>query len=786
VTVLVRWRRLVVFSGTMFVLGACTSAVRVSKLTATLARGVVPPSVDVCAVPPFGTSYAGQDLRNANFHKAAPGSLRGANFDNADLRGASFANQDLTGASFRHATLGKSDDLHPAVFAHATLDHTCFREAVMNDADLQYARITCADFSKTSLMHALFGPIQYIREVPDCRTRFIEATLDVHSISPSHWRGIDFTKADFKNYQPSNFSLAGLDLTGLMVAQTLLPGVDMSRSDLTRADLTETNLVNANLQDSTLNGATVKHTKLAGAQLHCARAYGLKGSSSESSGSPCQANRDSTAPTAPADFTTAELSGADLSNGTFDNAQFRGAVLAGVTATNASFQKAAFIADSPYIRTSFAGADLTAANFSGAKLDDLNFADGILTNANFSATTLYRTAFAGAIMPGANFSQATLEGVNFHGAILQSANFSRTVIQLAPEVDFSCAQLGGVDFTTATVKEATFLGAVMPSQPDCCSSEVKCGLVNVTHLPYGATTPPALTAENHSISCPDGSVSPCASWQLSNWRTAACNAAGDPRPRAVWSKPSDCTAGPSDILTFADPKLGQCVSEAVMDNPAAPVSRQQAVKLTRLTCAGMGIQNLGGLEALTGLSYLDLSNNVLTDVTIVQLSALRTVIVSGNKLTSLQLNNMPLLVRVDASNNQLTAIGLDSNAYPVVLDLSANRFAAFDLAFPNDRLTFVDLSSNLLTNVFDQDNHTLAKLPRLVHLDVSNNQLTTLGAVSTTNPQLSSLNVSCNRDFKCDDLGYTSDSAVLQNSGCALFNSATNGWVKRLHPEACP
>lgn len=774
----------------MLALGAC-AATRPQPRPLAASRAVpprtIPPSIDVC-VAPAGRSFAGQSLVDANFHAYPAGSLRGANFDGADLRGATFAGQDLTGASFQGAKIGQSDK-GPADFSRTTLHRTCFRGAVMNDAQFDFAHIRCADFSKTSLMNATFGPRQSIDEAADCRTRFVEATLDVHTIGAEHWRAIDFTRADFKNFAPSNFSLAGRDLTGAMLAQTVLPGVDLSAANLTGADLTQTNLVNANLSDATLNGAKLVNVKLRGAQLRCARAFGSKGSTSENPNGACQANPDSSLPTAAADFTNAELAGADLSYATFNSGQFRGAVLDRVTATKTSFLGASFLADGVYPSTSFEAADLSGAYFARAHLDEVSFTGDILTGADFSSTTLHGTSFENAILPNAVFTNTSLEAVTFRSAILESAKFNDAVLQTGPvgsrEVIFTCAQLGGADFSGADVKQARFVSAVMPAAGDCCSGvdTPYCGTIDITHVAYGATIPPTIAAGNHGVLCPDESTSPCATWQLPGWQTDRCNAnAFDHTMRLVWSKPADCTAPPADVLHFADENLAACIRDAIPSHPPQ-IPRQLAAQLTQLQCAGRNIADLTGLEALTGLVNLDLDGNRLTQFTLT-LPRLRSLKLSGNRLTTLNVGAMPDLVRLDASANQLTAAGIDSSVNLVVLDLSQNRLTSFDLALPNPRLSYADLSSNQLTNVLDPYNPDLGGAPQLAHVDVSNNQLTTFGPVNR-NAALASLRVSCNPSFDCAKLGLDGTSPLMQSSGCAAFNSQSNTWSVRAHPD-CP
>ncbi len=775
----------------MLVLTACTTTTSAPKRLGIGPPHTIPPSPDVCAAgPSCCTSYAGQDMHDVNFHAYPAGSLRGVNFDGADLRGASFEGQDLTGATFRKAILGRSDK-GPAVFSHATLDHTCFREAVMNDAQLYFARIHCADFSKTSLMEAAFGPRQAIDEAPDCRTRFNEATLDVHAITPDHWRGIDFTKTDFRNFAPSNFKLSGLDLTGVYLAETNLPGIDMSGANLSGADLSWAKLVNAKLQNATFNGAKLIGTQLKGAQLQCARFYGLKSSSTENPNAACHANPDPDAAmtTIAADLTNAQLSDADLSNATMNGVQFHGAVLDRVTATNTSFIKASFISDEKNNATTFKAADLTGAKFTGAHVDYVNFKNLILTGADFSSTTMKGTEFTGSIMPNAVFDHSELQAVHFDNAILQAARFNSATLQTGPshgpQVDFSCAQLGGADFTGAVVAEASFDSAVMPREGDCCAKvqdTQKCGTIDITGVVYGPAIPPDLTPDNHAITCPDESKSPCLSWAVPNWQSNRCNATGGTDMRTLWRKPDECSAKPPDVLVFSDPNLQKCVSDAIPDHPQT-ITKDAASKLRHLDCAGMGIADLTGLAALDGLLSLNLNGNHLTQFSL-SLPNLHSLKIADNQLTTLQLGSqMARLVRLDASHNQLSAVGIDSSIALVFLDLSQNQLTSFDLARTNhSQLNYVDLSQNVLTTVLNAFNTDLSLLSQIQSLDLSNNNLTTIGTLPGT---LTFLRLQCDSRFDCSTLGADATSLLVQGSGCAALNTQTNKWLLQAHPT-CP
>ena len=741
-----------------------------------------PPTVDVCAAAGTGTDFTGQDLHDTNFNSYPPGSLRGAKFDNANLRGASFAGQDLTAASFRGATLGASAK-GPAVFTHTTLDSTCFAGANLNDAQFEFARIHCADFSGTSMVDAQFGPRQWIAHAADCRTRFIGTTLDVHAITRDHWRFVDFTDAKFVNYTAANFNLAGIDLTGAMLAGTVLPDIDMSRANLTAADLSRAKLINAVLEDATLNGANLTDTYVPGGHLRCARFF-----TTTAWRDVCPKNPESSLPSESANLSNVQLRDSHLDYAVLDHAQMRGAILDRTTATHVSFDHAAFISDNPYGPASFLKAALSQAIFGGAKLKEIKFDGTILPGADFSGTELHATSFESAVLSGANFSGATLEGVNFKSAELQSANFNGAKLQTGPSGAgapwFPCANLGGGDFSGADVLQANFAGAVMPATGDCCPAGAdvpNCGTAAWTGLQYGPTKLPVLSATNVSVVCPNGDHAPCSTWRLPGWKTDLCGATGDPTNRVVWTKP-DCGSQPSgDAVQIDDDNLRACVRDALPDKPAV-ITKTMAATVAVLRCANRGIAVTNGLDAFKNLRALDLSGNLLQQFD-VSLPGMHDLNVANNQLTTLNVASMVDIDTLNASNNQLVAVGGIFTVSPQILNLSGNQLAAFDLAVQQS-VIYANLSGNHLTSIVDVTNHDLSGLSNLAHLDVSGNALTTIGSVKS-NTALSTLILACNPSFDCGTLGVDPSTPAVRASQCAVLDKQNNVWTMRSHPPGC-
>jgi Leucine-rich repeat (LRR) protein len=75
----------------------------------------------------------------------------------------------------------------------------------------------------------------------------------------------------------------------------------------------------------------------------------------------------------------------------------------------------------------------------------------------------------------------------------------------------------------------------------------------------------------------------------------------------------DCTARPDAIAPFADPSLEAAVRRALSLDADEELTCLRASKLTKLTAEDAGIQDLRGIEALSGLTELHLDGNPITD-----------------------------------------------------------------------------------------------------------------------------------------------------------------------------
>ncbi|WP_305842112.1 polysaccharide lyase family 8 super-sandwich domain-containing protein [Photobacterium leiognathi] len=110
-------------------------------------------------------------------------------------------------------------------------------------------------------------------------------------------------------------------------------------------------------------------------------------------------------------------------------------------------------------------------------------------------------------------------------------------------------------------------------------------------------------------------------------------------------------------LAFVDANLAQCVKDTAFENGWHLVN-----EITSLNCSNLEINNITGLEVLTGLKELDLSDNTLTEVNVSSLSELVSLNLASNQLMSLDLSNQPYLERLVFMGNPLSEMVLEQNS----------------------------------------------------------------------------------------------------------------------------
>jgi Leucine-rich repeat (LRR) protein len=144
---------------------------------------------------------------------------------------------------------------------------------------------------------------------------------------------------------------------------------------------------------------------------------------------------------------------------------------------------------------------------------------------------------------------------------------------------------------------------------------------------------------------------------------------------------------------------------AINTNGNTEIECTEASATTYMSCNGLSIADLTGLEAFTSLGLFYCENNLLTSIDISANTSLTTLYCKGNQLTSLDISNNTLLTNLRCHENSITS--LDVTTAPDLqylfcydnqissLDLSQNVLLE-ELVVANNNLTSLDIISNTL------------------------------------------------------------------------------------------
>jgi hypothetical protein len=202
----------------------------------------------------------------------------------------------------------------------------------------------------------------------------------------------------------------------------------------------------------------------------------------------------------------------------------------------------------------------------------------------------------------------------------------------------------------------------------------------------------------------------------------------------------------------------------------------------------MGIADLTGIEAFTGINILHITSNLLTSVDLSQNTALSILKCAQNQLSTLDLSTHPLLYNLDVTQNLLTTIDLTANSGLSELNLTLNQISSIDLSNLVD-LTILKIADNNLTDLTLTSNVALEELickgNQIVSLDVSglpvfakmrcdDNSLTSLNLANGNNSNYGYMIAGTNSGLSCiqvDDVAY---STTNWTSIDAVSNFSTN------------
>ena len=185
-------------------------------------------------------------------------------------------------------------------------------------------------------------------------------------------------------------------------------------------------------------------------------------------------------------------------------------------------------------------------------------------------------------------------------------------------------------------------------------------------------------------------------------------------------------------------------------------------KLTCLTLRNCGLSGISELSTATGLTWLDLSNNIIGNTApLANMKKLEYVDLSYNALTSLEtFQGMESLYELYASYNSInTTAPLENCPILSTLDLDGNLLTSLEGLENLPNLRTLSVAFNQLTDVSN-----LAACTNIGDLDISNNKIADITALSTLT-QMLNFNFSYNQVTELP--AFTADCALVYIKGSA-------------------
>ena len=224
--------------------------------------------------------------------------------------------------------------------------------------------------------------------------------------------------------------------------------------------------------------------------------------------------------------------------------------------------------------------------------------------------------------------------------------------------------------------------------------------------------------------------------------------------------------------------------------PLTPENLEAMKQITYLNLKNAGLTSLDGIKYFTGLTYLNCSDNSLSDVDLSQLTKLQTIIAQNSGITSLNVDNLSVLKVLRCNNNKLEELNIGHLSQLEELDCSDNRLT--QLAADNlTRLTSLKYSYNYGINTLN-----IGNLVNLKTLECNGNNISTLDVTALTNLEtldcssndLSELNLEGLSSLKYLRFGGNSRISAIDLSGMKLLEElqCSGTELEELNISNCP
>ena len=221
------------------------------------------------------------------------------------------------------------------------------------------------------------------------------------------------------------------------------------------------------------------------------------------------------------------------------------------------------------------------------------------------------------------------------------------------------------------------------------------------------------------------------------------------------------------------------------------LNNDELSRIGYLDCSNQNIKSTKGIEKLTGLDSLNLSDNELTSIDFSKNEVLRKVIIKNNQLTSVVKNTVSLH-EFNVENNKLSEINVSDNVNLKSLTVSSNKLTSIDVSSNTnlERLTLnsniisdIDLSSNVALEILEMAGNKISSIDlsknislttvslngnKLTTIDLSNNEK--LNNIFLSSNNLSSINIGNKPELKIielydNNLSYIDFDGINSNVG---------------------
>lgn len=199
---------------------------------------------------------------------------------------------------------------------------------------------------------------------------------------------------------------------------------------------------------------------------------------------------------------------------------------------------------------------------------------------------------------------------------------------------------------------------------------------------------------------------------------------------------------------------------SVNTNADAEIQVTEATAFTGfLDCVGLGISDMTGIEAFTGVTTLDCTNNTISALDVTQNTALDVLYCADNSLTTLDVTQNTSLTQLFCGINSLTALDVSQNTSLTQLGFYANAITTMDVSMHTGLIIFIG----------------------------NNNALTSLNVANGNNSNVVLFEADNNPNLTCiqvDDVAYSTTNWAANIDATASFSTDCSAGIAELDAQS--